>query len=223
MSNFFSSSIGRKVTMSLSAIFLMTFLILHVTVNFTSVFSEDLYNSLSHFMGTNLLVQFILQPILIFGVVFHFVMGFILESKNRSSRGVNYAQYEGKNNSSWMSRNMVYSGLVILAFLAIHFIDFWLPELNTKYIQGDMSGMHDGAFRYYDELSHKFQPLWRVIGYCVSFILLSLHLFHGFSSSLQSLGIAASRKKLLKTIGQVYAIIIPLGFIIVAIYHYAIH
>ena len=83
MGGFFKSSIGRKVAMALSAFFLMFFLIIHLAVNITSLFSEDLFNELSHFMGTNPLVQFALQPVLIFGVVFHFVMGFILELKKQ--------------------------------------------------------------------------------------------------------------------------------------------
>jgi len=71
MSGFFKSSIGRKVDMALSAFFLMFFLIIHLAVNITSLFSEESFNELSHFMGTNPLVQFALQPVLIFGVVFH--------------------------------------------------------------------------------------------------------------------------------------------------------
>ena len=79
MSLFFDSSIARKVSMALSAIFLMVFLLQHFAINLTSVFSAEIFNQISHFMGTNPLVQFVLQPILIFGVIFHFVMGFILE------------------------------------------------------------------------------------------------------------------------------------------------
>ena len=135
MGGFFNSSIGRKVAMALSAFFLMFFLIIHLTVNLTSIFSEDVFNEFSHFMGTNPLIQFAMQPVLIFGVVFHFVMGFVLEIRNRKAIGVSYAKNNGGANSTWMSRNMIYSGLVILAFLVLHFIDFWLPELNTKYIQ----------------------------------------------------------------------------------------
>ncbi len=82
---FFSSSIGRKFAMALSALFLIVFLIIHLSVNITSLFSEKLFNELSHFMGTNPLVQYGLQPVLLFGVVFHFVMGFILEFKNWSA------------------------------------------------------------------------------------------------------------------------------------------
>ncbi|MEC3906540.1 succinate dehydrogenase cytochrome b subunit [Tamlana sp. 2201CG12-4] len=223
MSGFFKSSIGRKVAMALSAFFLMFFLIIHLAVNITSLFSEAMFNELSHFMGTNPLVQFALQPVLIFGVVFHFVMGFVLELKNKKAIGVKYAQNNGAANSSWMSRNMIYSGLVILAFIVLHFIDFWIPELNTKYVLGDMSGMHDGSYRYFHEMVEKFHSPLRVGAYVISFILLGLHLAHGFTSAFQSMGSTAGRKKTLQNIGKAYSIIIPLGFIIIAIFHHFNH
>lgn len=223
MSGFLKSSIGRKVAMALSAFFLMFFLIIHLAVNITSIFSEDVFNQLSHFMGTNPAVQFALQPVLIFGVVFHFVMGFVLELKNRKAIGVSYAKNNGAANSTWVSRNMIYSGLVILAFLVLHFIDFWVPEINVKYIQGDMTGMHDGEFRYFSELVHKFENPLRVGAYVVAFILLALHLLHGFTSAFQSMGSTVGRKKALQTFGKAYSIIIPLGFIIVAVYHHFNH
>jgi len=89
----------------------------------------------SHFMGTNPVVQFGLQPVLIFGVVFHFVMGFVLEIKNRGARAVKYASYNGGANASWMSRNMIFSGIAVLAFLGLHFYDFWVPEMVYKYVE----------------------------------------------------------------------------------------
>ena len=223
MSGFFKSSIGRKVAMALSAFFLMFFLIIHLAVNITSLFSADLFNELSHFMGTNPLVQFALQPVLIFGVVFHFVMGFILELKNRKAIGVKYAQNNGAANSSWMSRNMIYSGLVILAFIVLHFIDFWIPELNTKYVLGDMSGLHGSDYRYYHELVEKFHNPLRVGAYVVSFVLLGLHLAHGFTSAFQSMGVTAGRKKTLQQLGKAYSVIIPLAFIIIAVFHHFNH
>ena len=188
MSGFLKSSIGRKIAMALSAFFLMFFILQHFAINVLSVFNPDAFNEVSHFMGTNPLVQFVLQPILIFGVVFHFVMGFVLEFKNRASRSVSYAVNNGNANSTWMSRNMIYSGGFILVFLVIHFIDFWIPELNVKYLVGDTSGLlADGSdYRYFEELQHKFVPLWRVILYYIGFIFLALHLLHGFNSAFQS-------------------------------------
>ena len=188
MSGILNSSIGRKVAMALSAFFLMIFLLQHFIINSLSVISPDNFNEVSHFMGTNWLIQYVMQPILIFGVIFHFVMGFVLEIKNKSARKTSYAKNNGAANSSWMSRNMIYSGLFILIFLIIHFIDFWIPEINTKYIQGDMSGLlADGeGYRYYEELVHKFEPMWRVALYCLGFVFLALHLLHGFMSAFQS-------------------------------------
>lgn len=225
MSGFFNSSIGRKYAMALSAFFLIIFLVIHLAVNITSLFSEDLFNELSHFMGTNPLIQFAMQPVLILGVVFHFVMGFVLELKNKGSRNVTYTKNNGAANSTWMSRNMIYSGLAILAFIVLHFIDFWIPELNTKYVQGDMSGMLAGeeGYRYFEELQHKFVVPWRVGAYIVAFILLALHLLHGFTSAFQSIGATMGRKKIMKNIGTAYSILIPLGFIIIALCHHFNH
>jgi succinate dehydrogenase / fumarate reductase, cytochrome b subunit len=223
MSGFFKSSIGRKVSMALSAFFLMFFLLQHLAINILSVFSPELFNEVSHFMGTNPVVQFALQPVLIFAVVFHFVVGFILELKNNKARNVSYAKNNGAANSSWMSRNMIWSGFTILAFILLHFIDFWFPEINTKFIQGDWSGLHNGEFRYFHELQEKFVSPIRVAAYVISFVFLGLHLAHGFTSAFQSMGSTAGRKKTLQTIGKAYSIIVPLGFIFIAIYHHLNH
>ncbi len=220
----FSSSIARKVAMALSALFLVFFLLIHVTVNLISVCSPDTFNEVSHFMGTNPLVQFGMQPVLIFGVVFHFVMGFVLELKNRKAVGVNsYAKNNGAANSSWMSRNMIYSGLAILAFIVLHFIDFWFPEINVKYLQGDMSGLHDGEFRYFHELHEKFSNPVRVGAYVIAFVFLALHLLHGFQSAFQSMGMNNKYSKCVRSFGKAYAIIIPLLFIFIALFHHFTH
>ena len=87
----FYRSIGYKVLMAFSGFFLMFFLLQHLTINLLSVFSEQMFNEVSHFMGTNPLVQFLLQPILIFAVLFHFVMGMFLEYRNNKAREIGYA------------------------------------------------------------------------------------------------------------------------------------
>lgn len=212
-----NSSIGRKFAMALSALFLIIFLLQHFLINFTSVVSENTFNELSHFMGTNPLVQFLLQPVLIFGVVFHFIMGFILEAKNRGSRAVKYAMNNGGANSSWLSRNMIYSGLVILFFLGLHFYDFWIHEINVKYI----NVQEEDATRYYHELADKFKDPVRVGIYALSFVFLALHLLHGFASAFQSSGMNHKKySPLIQKLGKIYAIAIPAGFIFIAVFHY---
>ena len=211
-----TSSIARKVAMALSGLFLVFFLGQHFVINVTSVFSPDTFNSWSHFMGTNGLVQGLLQPVLIFGVLFHFIMGFVLEIKNRNARAVSYASFKGGANSSWASRNMIISGLVILAFLGLHFYDFWIPEMIHKYIESNP----EDPTRYFAETVHKFESPVRTGIYIVSFILLGIHLWHGFASAFQSVGFNNMYSKALKDFTRFYAIAIPLGFIFIAIYHH---
>lgn len=227
MSGLLKSTIARKVAMALSGLFLVLFLAQHLTINFTSVISEDLFNSFSHFMGTNFLVQALLQPVLIFGVFFHFIMGIYLEIKNNQAREIKYVKYKGSANSSWVSRNMIFSGAVILAFLGLHFYDFWFPEIVHKYIESNP----EDPTRYYAETVAKFQSPVRTGLYILSFIFLMLHLLHGFASSFQSLGVKnkyqeglkgykSSASKWVRGLTTAYAIIVPLGFIFVALYHY---
>jgi len=213
--------------MALTGFFLMFFLLQHLSINLLSVFSADSFNEVSHFMGNNQLVQWVLQPVLIFSVVFHFIWGMKLEYENSQARNIKYAKFNGGANASWMSRNMIISGLAVLAFLALHFYDFWIPEIITKYRVGDTSGLIEGTqnFRYHEELVHKFahQP-WRVFLYVLSFVMLSLHLLHGFQSSFQSVGFNHTKyTPVIKILGNIFAIAIPLGFIFIAIYHYNVH
>ncbi len=219
MGGLIKSSIARKVAMALSGLFLVFFLLQHFTINFTSIFSADVFNELSHFMGTNPLVQFALQPVLIFGVVFHFVMGFVLELKNRNARAVKYAKYSGGANASWVSRNMIYSGLVILAFLGLHFYDFWIPEMVHKYVEF----APEDPTRYYPELLHRFESPVRTGLYVVSFVFLALHLWHGFASSFQSVGFNNKYSVAATKFAKAFSIIIPLGFIVIAIILHLTH
>lgn len=218
MAGLFKTSVARKVAMALSALFLILFLIIHLAVNLTSVISENTFNELSHFMGTNPLIQFAMQPVLLAGVIFHFVMGFVLEIQNKRARGSEkYYAYNGGANSSWMSRNMIITGVMILLFLALHLWDFWVGEMNYKYIQFN----EPDPTRYYHELIEKFHDPLRVGMYVLCFVFLCLHLLHGFQSAFQSMGWKDdARKKLISQVGNWYSYIICGGFIFIALFHY---
>ena len=219
MSGFLSSSLARKYAMALSAFFLIFFLLMHVTINLLSVCSEDVFNIASHFMGTNPLIQFAMQPILIIGVVFHFVMGFVLELQNKKAQGVKYFKDNGAANSTWMSRNMIYSGLVILAFIVLHFIDFWIPELKYKYVDA----LPEDPTRYFHELQQKFVNPLRVGAYVIAFVFLALHLLHGFQSAFQSMGLNNKYTKGFEKGAKAFAIVIPALFIFIALFHHFNH
>ncbi|MGB3453494.1 MAG: succinate dehydrogenase cytochrome b subunit [Moheibacter sp.] len=213
------SSIGRKFAMALSGMFLMSFLIIHLACNLTSLFPDDgaTYNAVSEFMGYNWIIQYILQPVLTFGIIYHFVMALVLTARNKKARPVKYAMNSPAANSSWMSRNMLVTGGVILAFFLLHFIDFWFPEMNLKYIEFAPNDPE----RFFPELQHKFSNPIRVIAYVIAFVLLMLHLLHGAQSSFQSVGF--NNKKYtptVKTASKWFAILVPVGFILIAVYHY---
>lgn len=216
MSGILNSSIGRKFAMALSALFLMFFLLQHFAINILSVFSPDAFNEASHFMGTFWAVQFILQPILIIGILFHFTMGIILELKNRKARQVSYAKNNGNANSTWMSRNMIWTGLLIEAFLIVHMSQLWWHEMMVKYINPQI----EDPTRYYGELVEHFESPIIVGIYVVAFVFLALHLLHGFNSAFQSIGANNKYTKALKGVSKVYSIGIPAGFIFIALFHH---
>ncbi|MGL5112555.1 MAG: succinate dehydrogenase cytochrome b subunit [Flavobacterium sp.] len=215
------SSIARKVAMALSGLFLISFLSLHFFINMVSVFSADAFNAMSYFMGYNPLIQFVMQPILIAGVVFHFVMGMVLELQNKKARPVSYVKYDGAANASWASRNMIISGLVVLAFLGLHMYDFWFAEMSHKYVHGIVDP--ENTTRFYEELVHKFENPIRTGLYAVAFILLAIHLWHGFSSSFQSVGFNNKFSATIQKLGYAFAIVVPVGFIFIALFHHFNH
>ena len=106
-----STSVGRKVLMALSGFFLLVFLLQHFIINLFSVVNPVTFNEISHFMGTNSIIQYLMQPLLLFGVLFHLIMGMYLDFKNRSARPIKYAMDKPSKNSNWMSRNMIWSGI----------------------------------------------------------------------------------------------------------------
>lgn len=215
MAGLTSSTIGRKYAMALSAMFLLIFLLMHLAINILSVISPQAFNDASHFMGQNPLIQFLMQPVLLIAVLFHFIMGFVLELKNNLARPVKYAVNGASANSSWVSRNMIISGAFILVFLGVHLIDFWVPTISKNYLGAESTGTE------YDHLRGHFSELWRVIAYVVAFILLGLHLAHGFQSSFQSIGARHPKyTPVIKSLGNWYSVLIPAGFIFIALFHY---
>lgn len=217
MSGFLNTTVARKFAMGLSGLFLVSFLLMHVTVNFMSTISPDIYNSLSEFMGYNFVVQLLLQPVLVVGVVFHFVMGMVLEYNNNKARNAKYVKYDKGSNTTWMSRNMIYTGLVILLFLGLHMYDFFFPELVHKF--GDGYALTD-ADRFYPYLVAKFQDPVRVGLYVVSFVFLMLHLLHGFYGAFQSIGWGDKNSRAMKGFAKWFSILVPLLFIYIALFHY---
>src|SRR5699024_6426030 len=169
MSGFLKTTVSRKFAMGISGLFLVLYLALHVLINFISTISPEIYNELSEFMGYNFVVQLFLQPVLVIGVIFHFVMAFQFEIDNKKPLPVSYVKYNQHNNTTWMSRNMIYTGGAVLLFLLLHMYDFFFPELGHKFGTGfDSAVAHD----FYEEVWLKFQDPIRLVLYIVAFVFL---------------------------------------------------
>lgn len=126
MANFLNSSIGKKFLMSLSGLFLISFLLVHLGVNSLILFDStgELFNQAAHFMGTNPIIR-VIEPILAIGFVLHIIYALILTLQNLSTRPVSYKERKQAHASTWSSRNMFVLGLVILTFLVIHIANFY--------------------------------------------------------------------------------------------------
>ena len=114
---------------------------------------------------------------------------------------------------------MIYSGGAVLLFLILHFYDFWVPEMNYKYVEV----LPNNPDRYYEELIHKFESPVRTSIYSISFIFLALHLLHGFSSSFKTVGVDSKYYNIIKSFTFIFSIAIPLGFIFIALFHNLTH
>ena len=222
------SSIVKKVVMALSGLFLIVFLLQHLVINLLSVINPEAFNTTSDFMGTNPVVQFVAQPILIAGILVHYVMGIILTIKNKKARPIGYISDNQSANSSWVSRNMIITGIMIFLFLVVHMGQFWIHEISLKFfgdqtwdVVGRKDGVIDGPYRYWEEL-HKFMgdPINASI-YTLAFIFLGLHLAHGFDSTFQSVGFRNGKyTPALAKAGKAYSVVVPLLFTLIAWFHF---
>ena len=214
---FFSTSIGKKIILSVTGLFLVIFLLIHLSLNLLTLVGDDghVFNVASHFMGTNPAMK-LLEFVLAAGFIFHIFYASYLTLKNQSARPVKYAVVDQSESSSWSSRNMYITGGLVLAFLVMHLINYYYVIKCTDEIESGKTS----EFKLVTDL---FQPeyWYYVVVYVVGFILLGLHLNHSFQSGFQTLGF---NNKIwlprLKFIGSVYTLIVVVGFTIIPLYFF---
>ena len=222
MSNFLTSSIGKKIILSLSGLFLIAFLCVHLALNLLLIVdnSGELFNIGAHFMATNPIIK-IVEPILAIGFIIHIILASILTLQNRGARPIKYDLRRQSGNCTWSSRNMYILGGLVLIFLLVHLWNFWwkikfagdplLTEINV-----DGTAMENT----YALVSGLFKSS---IIYCLLYILggifLGLHLTHGFWSAFQSIGFCNQIwRKRLECLAKIFAFIIAAGFSIIPLY-----
>ncbi|GAB1454272.1 succinate dehydrogenase cytochrome b subunit [Draconibacterium sp.] len=215
MSKFLMTSIGRKFLMSITGLFLVMFIGVHLTINLLLIVDDsgELFNQGAEFMATNPLIK-IMEPILGLGFVIHIVWSFFLEYQNWKARPVKYAAKNMGASSTWASRNMLVLGLLVLAFLVMHIINFfWIIKFNPEHVET----LSNGEYELVSSL-FKGSVMYGVL-YIIGGILLGIHLSHGFWSAFQTLGLSNKNwLTRLQFIGKLYAIIIAVGFSIIPLY-----
>jgi len=208
------SSITKKIVMACAGLFLVIFLLVHLSINLTLLRGDDggWFNDASHFMGTNYIVK-IFEIVLFGGILLHILVGIILTLKNWASRPVGYYK-TNKSKTSFFSKYMIWTGLIIFIFLAIHFMNFYFVKLG---IVPPPEGLAQHDF-YHMAINLFATPLYSVI-YVVLIILLGFHLYHAFQSAFQTLGLNHNKYNCaIKTIALIYTLIISIGFSIIPVY-----
>jgi len=211
---FLKSSIGKKFVMRITGLFLISFLVVHCFVNSLIFFNDGgkTFDLGCEFMGTNWIIR-AMEIVLFAGLLLHIFQALILTLENNKARAVGYAVTNGNANSKWYSRSMGLLGTLLLMFLIIHLYHFWVVSRFTNELAHTKEHALPGQETMFDEMKEVFSQLWVVIIYCLGMISLGYHLLHGFQSSFQTLGL--NHKKytpLIKTVGMLFSIIVPLTF-----------
>jgi succinate dehydrogenase / fumarate reductase cytochrome b subunit len=221
-SEFFTSSVGKKLVMALTGLFLISFLVIHVGLN--SCIYNDLYffdptddgkmfNRAAHFMGASYVIR-IIEIGLFIGFLIHIIQGYVLEVQNRQKRGVGYKVKMGTRGSTWQSKSMGLLGTLIFLFLIMHISQFWVHSRVTQdlpereYIPGGAK-----VADLFSRMVDIFQNKWIVILYVIACISLAWHLVHGFQAAFRTMGVHNQKYMgIIKITGIGFSILVPLLF-----------
>lgn len=206
----FTSPMGKKVIMSLTGLFLCSFLVIHMAGNMQLLLNDGgkTFNQYAYDMTHNPLIK-VVSYVTYFFILLHAIQGILLWVQNRGARTVRYAKKSGAG-ASWSSRNMGVLGTVILVFLVIHLQQFWL-QMKLGKVPVDQWGNMD----LYASVVNAFSNPLYVIIYLIALVALTGHLLHGVQSAFQSLGVNHSKyTPIIKLIGIGFAVTIPLLFAI---------
>ncbi len=213
MANIFTSSIGKKLIMSISGLFLILFLFIHAFVNALSLISPEAFNKGCEFMALPIVT--VMVPVLAAGFIVHIVYAFILNFMNLKARGPQrYAVANKAKTDDWASKNMLVLGIVVLGALAFHLTHFW-ADMQLPEVLGQHDKVKAGSLLLVDTFQGNIVNL---VIYIVWFAALWLHLNHGFWSALHTIGLNNDNwMKRWKAVGFVVSSVLVLTFIAVAV------
>ncbi|MEN8157522.1 MAG: succinate dehydrogenase cytochrome b subunit [Bacteroidota bacterium] len=219
MSTIFTSSIGKKLLMSLAGGFLVIFLLVHMGINLLILIFDDpmVYNKAAHIMGTNVLIK-VFEIVLFGGLLLHIIYALILQIQNWIARPKRYVK-TNYSNTSFFSKFMIHTAIITLVFLIIHFADFYF---KAKFGHGKTM-MFEGVV-YHDfasEIEDKFKMLPFVIFYIAAFVFLGFHLVHGFQSAFKTLGLDNKRfTPVIQLLAILYSVVVVGGYSLIPLMVY---
>ncbi|MBV8251012.1 MAG: succinate dehydrogenase cytochrome b subunit [Chitinophaga sp.] len=222
-SQFFNTSIGKKLLVGATGLFLCSFVLVHLVGNLQLLYKDGgkAFNSYAQFMGHNSLIQFIAWGLKIV-ILLHAFIAIQLTFKNRAARPVKYAVSPGNQTSSWFSRQMAIMGSILFIFIVLHLSQLWgkfhYGEMPTQTYEGIAEPLKDLYAVTYDLFTN---PLMVII-YVISMIALSFHLIHGFKSACQTFGLNHSKYNgIINFIGiWIFGVLIPVGFAAIPVFIY---
>ena len=220
MSSILTSSIGKKLMMSLAGIFLILFLLIHLGINLSLIVadSREPFNKAAHFMGTNIIIR-VMEVVLFGGILLHMFYGVLLQLQNWLARPKRY-KIENFSQTSFFSKFMIHTAVIIGIFLVMHLFDFYL---KAKIFGEVPVVIYDG--REYHDLGilvvEKFKVGGYALFYIISLLIMSFHLLHGLQSAFQSLGLEhKAYTPVIKALGVIYTVAVTAGFILIPVYVY---
>jgi succinate dehydrogenase / fumarate reductase, cytochrome b subunit len=215
----FSSSLGRKLMMALTGLFLILFITVHLIGNLQLLKGDEgeAFNVYARTMTSNPLIKTV-SYVNYTIILVHVLWAAMLTYKNKKARGAEQYAVRSKS-SSLTSRNMGILGSIIFIFIVIHMKQFWY-EMHWG---GISSSVYEGKEykNLYAVVSFAYRELWIVVLYVISMAVLAFHLWHGFASAFQTLGLNHKKyNQLINFIGKAYAIIVPALFALIPIKMY---
>tara|TARA_B100000989_G_scaffold83586_1_gene59904 strand:+ start:2778 stop:3482 length:705 start_codon:yes stop_codon:yes gene_type:complete len=225
-SGILKSSIAKKYVMALTGLFLCLFLVGHLLGNLQLFIpgeeGQTAFNQYALFMTTFPAVK-VLSYLTYGSVLFHLVDGIVLTVQNRRARPVSYAVEKGSSNSGWSSRNMALLGTIVLVFIVTHMQNFWwkmhFSEMPTQTVDGVvLKDLYTVVLNYFNPLVNSF-AFAAVLLYVSGMVALGFHLWHGFASGFQSLGIRHAKYTIwIEMVGKGFAVLVPLAFAAIPLY-----
>ncbi len=215
------STIGRKVVMGVSGIFLMLFLIVHLGGNLTMFVSAEMFNSYAHHLESLGPLLYVAEAGLLAIFLFHVITAFQVHAEKKRARPDGYAVTKSKGGNSRMtvaSKSMIYTGIILLLFIPAH---IWMFKFNAG-VPHPTTELHGAEVKdLYTTVANAFANPVIAFGYAGVMFLLGLHLRHGFWSALQSLGALCPRaSKAIYCGGFIFALLVAGGFFVLPIYFF---